>query len=127
MRGEGRFQLGVMTTSPWDDAYDIRIAPEASAALALALSELDSLGHGIEEFGLEPDASYAPNFRTIWQASAADIPAEGGELQLLEPLTRWLVGRGRDLPARQLVRGARRAVAVRAVDHPPVPPLRRGA
>ena len=54
-----------MTTSPWDDAYDIRLAPEASAALALALAELDSLGHGIEEFALEPDASYAPNFRTI--------------------------------------------------------------
>jgi amidase len=103
VRGEGRFQLGVMTSSPWDDAYDIRIAPEASAALALALSELDALGHGIEEFGLEPDPSYAPNFRTIWQASAVGIPADGGDLQLLEPLTRWLVARGRSLPARDLV------------------------
>ncbi len=102
VRGEGRFQLGVMTTSPWDDAYDIEIAPEASAALALALSELDAVGHGIEDFALEPDDSYAPNFRTIWQAGAAGIPAEGTQLDLLEPLTKWLVLRGRQVSAREL-------------------------
>ena len=102
VRGEGRFQLGVMTTSPWDDAYDIEIAPEASAALALALSELDAIGHGIEQFALEPDDSYAPNFRTIWQAGAAGIPAEGEQLELLEPLTKWLVLRGRQVSAREL-------------------------
>jgi len=102
VRGEGRFQLGVMTTSPWDDAYDIEIAPEATAALDLAIAELSALGHGIEQFGLEPDPSYAPNFRTIWQAGAAGIPAEGSDLEKLEPLTRWLVARGRELSARQL-------------------------
>ena len=102
VRGEGRFQLGVMTTSPWDTAYDIEIAPEASAALALALSELDAAGHGIDEFALEPDDLYAPNFRTIWQAGAAGIPAEGTQLDLLEPLTKWLVLRGRQVSAREL-------------------------
>lgn len=102
VRGEGRFQLGVMTSSPWDSAYDIRVSAEASAALALAVRELDAIGHGIEEFALEPDDSYAPNFRTIWQAGAAGIPAEGEQLDLLEPLTRWLVAKGRELSARQL-------------------------
>lgn len=102
VRAEGRFQLGVMTSSPWDSAYDIEVAPEASAALALAKMELDALGHGIEDFALEPDDSYAPNFRTIWQAGAARIPADGEQLQLLEPLTRWLVGKGREISARQL-------------------------
>ena len=101
-RGEGRFQLGVMTTSPWDDAYDVTLAPEARAALDLAITELSAIGHGIEEFTLEPSPEYAPNFRTIWQAGAAGIPAEGAELELLEPLTRWLVERGRELSARQL-------------------------
>lgn len=101
-RGEGRFQLGVMTTSPWDDAYDITLAPEARAALDLAIAELGAIGHGIEEFALEPSPEYAPNFRTIWQAGAAGIPAEGVELDMLEPLTRWLVERGRELSARQL-------------------------
>ncbi len=102
IRGEGRFQLGVMTTSPWDSAYDIRIAPEAMSALELAVREIDALGHGIEETALEPDDSFAPAFRAIWQAGAASIPAEGEDLALLEPLTQWLVGRGRELTARQL-------------------------
>jgi amidase len=102
VRGEGRFQVAVMTTSPWDAAYDIRIAPEASAALALAISELDALGHGIEELALEPDDRYSPAFRTVWQAGAAGIPAEGEQLALLEPLTQWLVAKGRELTARQL-------------------------
>lgn len=102
VRGEGRYQVGVMTTSPWDSAYDIRIAPEATTALQLAATELDALGHGVEQIELEPDDSYAPNFRTIWQAGAAGIPAEGDQLELLEPLTRWLVARGRELSARTL-------------------------
>jgi len=102
VRGEGRFQLGVMTSSPWDHAYDITIAPEATAALELALAELDAVGHGIEQFALEPDDTYGGAFRTIWQAGAAGIPAEGERLALLEPLTQWLVARGRELSARQL-------------------------
>ncbi len=102
VRGEGRFQLAVMTTSPWDDAYDIAVSDEASAALALAVRELASIGHGIDALTLEPDATYSPAFRTVWQAGASGIPAEGAELELLEPLTRWLVERGRELSARQL-------------------------
>jgi amidase len=101
-REEGRYQLGVMTTSPWDLAYDIQVSPEAHAALGFALGELTAIGHGIEEFALEPDDTYAPAFRTVWQAGAAGIPAEGKDLDLLEPLTRWLVERGRELSARTL-------------------------
>lgn len=102
VRGEGRFQIGVMTSSPWDDAYDITVAPEATAVLERAVTELDALGHGIEPLLLESSPEYAPAFRTIWQAGAANIPAEGEQLELLEPLTRWLVARGRELDARQL-------------------------
>ncbi|AGW42157.1 aspartyl/glutamyl-tRNA amidotransferase subunit A [Leifsonia xyli subsp. cynodontis DSM 46306] len=102
VRGEGRFQLGVMTTSAWDDAYEIALAPEARAALELAVAELVALGHGMEETALTPDPSYAPAFRTIWQAGAARIPAEGEALALLEPLTAWLVERGRAIGAREL-------------------------
>src|SRR6478609_2469499 len=102
VRGEGRYQLGVMTTSAWDGAYDIAIAPEATDALAAAVDAFASLGHGVEETALEPDDTYAPAFRTIWQAGAARIPAEGEVLDLLEPLTAWLVERGRALSAREL-------------------------
>ena len=102
VRGEGRFQLGVMTTSAWDDAYDIAIAPEALDALRVAVDAFASMGHGMEETALEPDPTYAPAFRTIWQAGAARLPAEGETLELLEPLTAWLVQRGRSLGAREL-------------------------
>ena len=101
-RGEGRFQLGVMTTSPWDDAYNIDISLEARDALSTAVIELAALGHGLEDLALTPDPTYSPAFRTIWQAGAASIPAEGDELDLLEPLTQWLVTRGRELSGRQV-------------------------
>lgn len=101
-RGEGRFQIGVMTTSPWDHAYDITVSTDAAEALARAVSDLSALGHGIEDFALEPDDTYAGAFRTVWQSGAAGIPAEGGQLDLLEPLTRWLVEEGRRLSARDL-------------------------
>lgn len=102
VRGEGRFQLGVMTTSAWDDAYEIAIAPEARAALDAAVAALVELGHGMEETALKPDPSYAPAFRTIWQAGAARIPVEGEAERLVERLTAWLIRRGRELSARQL-------------------------
>jgi amidase len=102
VRGEGRYQLGVMTTSAWDSAYEITIDPEARVALDAAVAEFAAIGHGIEGAALQPDDTYAPAFRTIWQAGAARIPAEGEAEELLEPLTKWLVRRGRALSARQL-------------------------
>ncbi|WP_411700196.1 amidase [Conyzicola sp.] len=102
VRGEGRFEIGVMTTSPWDSAYEITVSPEAIAALETAVGELAVLGHGLEDLALEPDDTYGPAFRTIWQAGASTIPAEGEQLELLEPLTQWLVARGRQLGARDL-------------------------
>ncbi len=103
VRGEGRFQIGVMTTSAWDSSYPIEIGPEALAALAVAVDGFAALGHGLEETALEPDDTYAPAFRTIWQAGAAGIPADTPEQEaLLEPLTRWLMHRGRELSARDL-------------------------
>ncbi|WP_223694792.1 amidase [Leifsonia poae] len=102
IRGEGRFRLGVMTTSAWDDAYEIVVSPEARAALDVAVTAFAERGHGVEETALVPDPTYAPAFRTIWQAGAASIPAEGDAENLLEPLTRWLMHRGRALSAREL-------------------------
>jgi amidase len=102
IRGEGRFQVGVMTDSPWDEAYEIALAPEARAALDVAVAALDALGNGVEQLPPAPEPDYAANFRTIWQAGAATIPVDGEREELLEPLTRWLLERGRAVPARQL-------------------------
>ena len=102
IRGEGRFQLGVMTDSPWDEAYEIEVGEEARSALDRAIAVFEGLGHGIEAMPPGPEPGYPAAFRTIWQAGAATIPVDGEKEALLEPLTGWLLERGRALPARQL-------------------------
>ncbi|WP_291051483.1 amidase [Herbiconiux sp.] len=102
LRGEGRFQIGLTTWSPWDTAYDIRIEPEAQDALAVARDALVELGHGLEEFTPEAAPQYPDAFRVIWQVGAGTLPADDTNEHLLEPLTRWLMHRGRALPATDL-------------------------
>jgi len=103
VRGEGRFQVGVMTSSPWEDFTELTIAPEARWALDVALDELDALGHGLDELVPSREPEYAEHFRTLWMVSAAGIPVRSDEqLRLLEPLTAWLVNQGRALPATRL-------------------------
>ncbi|WBU38257.1 amidase [Homoserinibacter sp. YIM 151385] len=107
VRGEGRFNLGATSWSPW--AHDFELAPSAEtlAALDVARRELDAIGHGLEPFDLPPEPEYSDAFRVAWQAGASAIPVEGERLALLEPLTRWLVEAGRRLPASALVAAQR--------------------
>lgn len=102
VRGEGRYQVGVMTTSAWDDAYDIVLAPEARDALEVALTALAATGHGLEEVALAPEPGYAALFDVLWQAGAARLPITPENEHLAEPLTRWLVARGRERSAGEL-------------------------
>jgi len=102
VRGEGRYQLGITTSSPWETAYEIVVEPEAQDALRVAREHLDAIGHGLEEFRLEPEEGYAPAFTTLWQGGAAGIPIEAEQLDQVEPLTRWLVETGRRVGAREL-------------------------
>lgn len=98
VRGEGRFQVGVLQQSPWDDALEITVDPEGLAAVELTIAALDAMGHGIDRATL-PTSDYARFFPTLWQASAAGVPAAGPELDQLEPFTRWLIEGGRALTA----------------------------
>ncbi|RZT59261.1 amidase [Microcella alkaliphila] len=106
VRGEGRVQVGVLTESPWQLDYELTIAPEARHALDRAIRHLDDMGHGVDDIDLGPSddwAGYPDAFRIVWMAAAAGIPAESdAELALLEPLTAWLVARGRELPVARL-------------------------
>ncbi|QTX05189.1 amidase [Agromyces archimandritae] len=101
IRGEGRFQLGVCTASPWDDVADIRLEPEARAGLDAAVRAAVAAGHGMEELAPAPEPGYAEAFIALWQGSAAAIPVDGERLGLLEPLTRWLLETGRARPVRR--------------------------
>lgn len=110
VRGEGRYSVGVLRGSVWDDAVEIRLDPAAAAAVERAATALDDLGHGRDEVRL-PGEDYADFFRVLWQASAATIPAHTTtELDLLESYTRELVLRGRALPTETVV-GALSAAA----------------
>ncbi|WP_161489683.1 amidase, partial [Rathayibacter tanaceti] len=106
VRGEGRFQIGVLTASPWDEEYDIVLSAEARASLDEGTAALAELGHGLEEAALPPSAAYPAAFRTLWQSGASTLPVEGADLELLEPLTRWLVEEGRRRSAREIVEAA---------------------
>jgi len=101
-RGEGRYQLAVSFDSPWASAYDLELDPSARAAVEVALTELTALGHGVEELRMPEEPGYAPAFRAVWQGGAATLPLTDAQLELVEPLTRWLVQRGRALGAREL-------------------------
>ncbi|BDZ44261.1 amidase [Naasia aerilata] len=99
VRGEGRFTVGVTSQSPWDDAYEITVSPEAQSALAIAREALDALGHGVEEASLPDSGEYPRAFRALWQAGAGAVPLDDAALEHVEPLTAWLVRTGRDLRA----------------------------
>jgi len=101
-RGEGRFQLAVTTDSPWATSYDLELDPAARAALDVAIAGFGAMGHGIDELRIPDEPDYASAFRAVWQAGAATLPLDGEQLGLVEPLTRWLVERGRELGAREL-------------------------
>lgn len=104
----GRLRIGVMTTSPWDDWTDIRLAPEARDALEVTVAALTTAGHELAEVTLTAADGYPQAFHTVWQCSAASLPVEGEQLELLEPLTRWLVLAGRGRSARDLGAALRR-------------------
>jgi len=103
---EGRpLRIGLSTFSSWDGAYDVVLGAEARTALDAGVRTLGSLGHEVVDADpWEPDPTYAPAFRTLWMAGAAAVPIDEPErLALLEPLTQWLVERGRAVTARELV------------------------
>ncbi|MFE5672513.1 amidase [Agromyces sp. NPDC056523] len=102
IRGEGRFQVGVLRDTPWDTFTEIRLDPEARDALDAGIALLDRLGHGVEEVPPTSEPGYPAAFRTIWQAGAATIDVPPERHHLLEPLTRWLMARGRERSAGDL-------------------------
>lgn len=99
VHGEGRFEIGILTASPWESAYDITVAPEAQDALDNTLTLLARMGHGLEKVSLLPSPEYVSAFLTIWQVGASLIAADQTNEHLLEDLTRWLMHRGRQISA----------------------------
>lgn len=103
VRGEGRFVVGVLDGSPWDDTVDVVVDPAARAAVDTAVRVLTEVGHGIEDVQM-PRAPYAGAFRVAWESSAARLPSVPGlDPSALTPLVAWLVSRGQALTGTQVL------------------------
>lgn len=97
----GALRIGVTTASPWDDDEDINLDEDARAAVDIAAGMLGT-AHGVDQLRWQP-RGYASLFRTIWRASAARLPLSDADLELVEPITAWLVSEGRGMNARALL------------------------
>jgi amidase len=95
-------RIGVTTVSPWDDADDIRLDSEAGRAVGVAAALLADAAHGVDPFDWRP-RGYAEMFTTIWRTSAARMNLSDDDLELVEPITAWLVREGRALSGTQVL------------------------
>ncbi|MCG7418101.1 amidase [Microbacterium sp. ACRRU] len=103
-------RIGATTVSPWDDDENIVLDPAARRAFDTAAAWLSDAGHGVAEADWHP-VGYPELFRVLWRASAARIPLTDADMELVEPLTAWLVAEGRALPAPDLLGGLTEARA----------------
>lgn len=95
-------RIGVTTVSPWDDADDIRLDADAARAVDIAATLLSDAGHGVDGFRWRP-RGYAEMFTTLWRTSAARMALTDAELELVEPITAWLVREGRPLTGSEVL------------------------
>lgn len=95
-------RVGVTTVSPWDDADDIRLDPDAARAVTIAADLLSNAGSAVDAFDWRP-RGYAEMFTTIWRTSAARMALSDAQLELVEPITAWLVREGRKLTGAQVL------------------------
>jgi len=103
VRGEGRFVVGLLEGSPWDDFVDVVVDPAAREAVDTAVRVLGEVGHGVEDVTM-PRLPYAEPFQVAWESSGADIARIPGiDLSALTPLVAWLVERGRSLTSTQVL------------------------
>ncbi len=128
----GRLCVGLVTETPWATPGD-----EVQGALAIAVAELERLGHRVELLPLRLPPGVLEQFLTVWSASVAANPLPH---DLLEPHNQAFAERGQTLSAPQLLQAftslqmvSRSVVATCAVVDvvlAPVlmdPPLRIGA
>ena len=98
---ETPLRVGVTTVSPWDDADDIRLDAEHARAVTVAVELLAGI-HRVDAFAWRP-RGYAELFTTLWRTSAARMQLSDAELELVEPITAWLVREGRALTGAEVL------------------------
>ncbi|MFZ1381683.1 MAG: amidase [Scrofimicrobium sp.] len=103
-----RLRIGWNTWSPWAEEYDITVDPQIIRVFEETLQLLSDLGHRVE--AVQPTAApgYVQAFRAVWMGSAAAVPLPDEALEIVEPLTAWLIRCGRECPASDLPTGLTR-------------------
>ncbi len=99
-----RLRIGWNTWSPWATHYDISVDPQMMEVFEETLALLESLGHRVEEVQPRPFADYVDSFRAVWMGLASSLPVPDQVLAGVEPLTAWLVDKGRAQPPQNLPR-----------------------
>lgn len=107
-------RIGRTTMSPWPSDWGVTPSAEALVAWEQAGSALGAAGHEVVDLEWAPDPSYADHFFSVWVANASQIPVPDDKVAGLEPLTQFLIERGRALPASEL---ARALAALKAFEH----------
>lgn len=95
-------RIGWNVWSPWSTNYEIEVDRQVNQVFEDTLSAAAELGHEVEHIDPSPTPTYFESFRTVWMASAASLPFPDAALDALEPLTAWLVRKGRTRPAADL-------------------------
>lgn len=90
-REPGRLRVGRYLDAPMEHDLD----PQLRAAWEQASTLLAGLGHEIEDVHAPIPPEAVGDFETLWSVSAATIPLEPAQEELLRPLTRYLRARGR--------------------------------
>ena len=98
----GTLRIGWNTWSPWATHYPIAVDPQVEEVFHETLRVLERLGHDVKKVEPTPFPPYVDSFRAIWMGGAASLPFPDDMLDVLEPLTAWLVRTGRSRPASEL-------------------------
>lgn len=96
-------RVAVTTVTPWAQDVDCPLDPEAQRAVDVAVAALTDAGHLVDVWDWAPLSGYAQAFSVMWQASTTGMAMSAGERERVEPLTRFLIDRGRDISAENLV------------------------
>lgn len=97
-------RIGRTTATPWPTDWGVAPADDALSAWEHTTSALRGAGHEVIDLPWSPDQSYADHFFSVWIANASQIPVPDDKVADLEPLTQFLIERGRALPASELAR-----------------------
>lgn len=95
-------RIAVSTTTPWRDAVECPLDHDARVALDNAVAALEDAGHEVVEWDWSPLPGYFEAFSVMWQVSAAGVILTDAEYDQVEPLTKFLIGRGRKTTATEL-------------------------